>query len=117
MKILFTGDICFKGCFENNSNPFSAELVSLFESVDYIHCDLEGPIYDNELNNPRGLCLFSHSRDVKKIIDYGFNVFSIANNHICDLGVGPVQETIKFLILRQHQVFYVAIRKSAKDER
>lgn len=92
MKLLFVGDIFItkpeKICIED-------ELKKFISSHDIICCNFEAPIKTNgEPIEKRGPAIFQSSDTPKKLAEYGFNLISLANNHIMDYGISGLKSTI-----------------------
>ena len=92
MKLLFAGDV-----FITKPDNFTLEtgLQEFIVSHDIICCNFEAPIKTNA--NPiekRGPALFQSPDTPKKLEKYGFNLISLANNHIMDYGVSGLESTI-----------------------
>jgi hypothetical protein len=84
MSILFCGDIYS----ENEEFFLDSDLKDLITKSEYSICNFEGAI---RLNQPTevlkaGPKIEQSLEFSRKVINYGFNVFSLANNHIFDIG-------------------------------
>lgn len=63
-------------------------------ATDFLLANLEGPISDTPYVNPGTAMVFNFRPDVIPILQkYGFNLFSIANNHNYDMGEKGVRQT------------------------
>ncbi|MEL3908410.1 MAG: CapA family protein [Treponemataceae bacterium] len=93
MKLLFVGDTFIK-----QPERFSIEktLHDFMLGHDVICCNFEAPIEtDCKPILKRGSALFQSKYAPKKLSDYGFNLMSLANNHIMDYGKLGVENTLK----------------------
>lgn len=64
------------------------------KSYDFLFANLEGPISDTPYVNPGTAMVFNFRPDVIPTLQkYGFNLFSIANNHAYDMGEKGVRQT------------------------
>jgi len=84
MSILFCGDVYS----EDEDFLLDSYLKDLIANSEYSICNFEGAI---RLNQPTkvlkaGPKIEQNLGFSRKIINYGFNVFSLANNHIFDMG-------------------------------
>ncbi|MFZ4263221.1 CapA family protein [Sphingobacterium sp. HJSM2_6] len=89
-KFIFVGDAVL------SSKPvLSAELKSLFDSADVLSCNFEAPLTGYGSPIQKTGPLVSQSVDAPRLLlDMGFNLFSLANNHIYDYGDLGLQNTI-----------------------
>lgn len=65
---------------------------------DFTFANLEGPISDSPYVNPGTAMVFNFKPEVIPTLQkYGFNLFSLANNHAYDMGVDGAQQTRDYL--------------------
>lgn len=100
IKLFFVGDIIYEK--NQNNDLISEELYNIISGHDIKCCNLEAPIVDEAIINTEkankvGPSHYQKAADVEKIIEAGFNMFSIANNHIMDYGMKGLKNTINFL--------------------
>lgn len=92
-KILFVGDVVLE------SKPqFSEPFNALFQSAKIKSCNFEAPI--SGFGQPivkTGPLVSQNPKAGKWLIDLGFNLFSLANNHIYDYGKEALDATINSL--------------------
>ncbi len=97
IRLFFTGDIAYK----KNRKLLSNELNHIVNSHDIKCCNLEAPIVEETMNIEKakkaGPSLCQGYKEVEELLDNGFNMFSLANNHIMDYGVKGLNNTIEFL--------------------
>jgi poly-gamma-glutamate synthesis protein (capsule biosynthesis protein) len=94
-KAIFVGDIVIQ-------NKISHALVtpslrSLIESHEIVACNFEAPIIGSS-SSPiakAGPHLYQHPDSAKIVKEAGFNIISLANNHINDYGTDAIQTTIQ----------------------
>ena len=107
--VLFVGDMMFDRYIRtvlvrNGNEHVLGGVEQLLAEADMNVGNLEGPITDNlsqsqdtqvgELTNMR----FTFAPSVRKLLlDYGFDLVSIGNNHIKDFGADGVRSTTKYL--------------------
>ena len=101
--ILLAGDIMLgRGIRELiNQNsvyyPFQ-KIVQLFRGVDIVFANLEGPVVENPLEFAHQSLQFAfHPKVLEGITWSQINLFSLANNHIKDMGNEGFEETIDWL--------------------
>lgn len=100
MKIIVCGDICFNSINENKACKGDADAlftnaVSLIKNADISICNLECPLTDsNDKLLKSGPNLKAPSNSVNVLGKVGFNIASLANNHILDYGEVGVKDTI-----------------------
>lgn len=103
MKIIFTGDINFRG-IDNISEEHSAQILSdvlpYVKDADFVIPNLECPLGDKEKyapikkSGPNLICPESGISFLKAINAYAVTV---ANNHIGDFGAGALKNTLRLL--------------------
>lgn len=95
IKIFTCGDIVIKS---NKDKILSDEIKKLISSADISICNFEGPIESKGKSIPKA---GPHVKQLKEAIsilkNVGFNVFSLANNHIYDYGDEGLGATIEEL--------------------
>jgi hypothetical protein len=102
MKLLITGDFCPINRFNDfiDNNDFLANIKSLTSNVDLAITNLECPLTNSEYPiNKTGPSLKSSPRYANLLSDLGFNVVTLANNHIMDYGKSGLLDTMKNLDL------------------
>lgn len=103
MKLIFTGDINFRGLEGLDSEQFRkivSEVKPYFDSCDFSIVNLETPLADKEKHSPiykSGPNLISSPKNVTFLKALGADVCTIANNHIGDFGEGAVLDTLDTL--------------------
>jgi len=88
--IAFVGDI-FLGSGEIE---LSEEVVDVFAKADYAVANLESPITSCQPIDSPKILLCSQCGREEKLRQWGINLVTLANNHICDHGATGLQETI-----------------------
>jgi len=103
MKILFTGDINFRGQtnldFEK-SKIILSEVLPFVQNADFVIPNLESPLANREKHKPiykSGPNLIGSTKHVCFLNALRANVVTLANNHIGDFGPAAVEETIQLL--------------------
>jgi len=93
IKVFVCGDIVITS---NNAKIISNELNKIISSADISICNFEGPIESRGKPIPK---VGPHVKQLKEAItilkNVGFNVFSLANNHIYDYGEMGLKKTLK----------------------
>jgi len=109
--ILLVGDIMLDRGVENlikqNSIYYPFQKISHFlRGIDIVFGNLEGPIVKNSPEFSDNSLKFAFNLDVMKAISWcNFNLFSLANNHILDMGKEGLEETKRWL--RKYQINFV----------
>lgn len=90
VKLFFVGDVC-----SNNSICFSEELTNEIKQYDIKCCNFEAPVIDEGMKPSKkaGPVKGQNKEVAKNLIEEGFNLISIANNHIMDYGKEGLKET------------------------
>lgn len=97
-KLLFVGDV-FLNSDNENRMLFDESIRAIFNQSDICCCNMEGAIYTQTASKvPKiGPSLIQSSYAAKILIENGFNVYGLANNHIWDYGYLAVENTLKEL--------------------
>ena len=101
MKIVIAGDYCPKDrvaeLIDSNryENIFS-DVTEIIAQVDFRILNFECPIVNGECRpiEKNGPCLKTTKNSLKPIVDAGFNVVTLANNHFYDFGDKGITDTI-----------------------
>lgn len=103
MKILFTGDINFRG-LENINSEMSeqilTEVMPYLKKSDYVIPNLECPLGDREKYKPikkAGPNLISPENGISFLKVMNAYAVTLANNHIGDYGSGALKNTLQLL--------------------
>ena len=108
LKFLFVGDLMLDRHvgerLEGKNVGFlldglAGEDKQFFSGFDIIGANLEGAVTDNGVHySPQNAYDFAFSpARIAELKDYGFNYFTLANNHFSDQGIKGVEETRKNL--------------------
>lgn len=120
MRISFTGDILvnkeqyrligeskvlYESIFKN--------AKSMFVDTDYLVGNLETPLGVSNFTNNKWL--FCTPGIMAKVLsEFGFNLLTLANNHILDRGIEGLATTIS--ILEKHKIDYIGSSKTVQRE-
>lgn len=94
IRLFFAGDVVQT---RKREKPLvDAELKSVIKKCDVACCNLEAPIITNVMkkNAKVGPSLYQNNRVIKDLCESGFNLFTLANNHIMDYGIHGIKNTI-----------------------
>lgn len=100
-QILIFGDICpdndYREMFDKNSNgAFSKEIAEEIKNSALVIANFECPATNNTVPLTKcGPALKAEPQDIHLLKNMGFDVLSLANNHILDYGMQGVYETLK----------------------
>src|SRR5690554_5846132 len=118
MKLFITGDFCpldRADISHGSSNElFSQSFKDLLASVDFRITNLECPLtnHPNAITKS-GPALKVDPKNVRLLTENGFNLVTLANNHIMDYGSEGLKETIRHL--EENNIDYVGAGKSTDD--
>ena len=121
MKILITGDFCPTGKTESliNDNEFDLlfeNFIDVCNSNDFCITNLECPITEASAKIEKtGPHLKSSLNTVEALKFAGFNIVTLATNHIMDYGVQGLTQTIE--ILENSNIKYVGVGSSLIEAR
>ncbi len=99
MKLFFAGDVVLNDNTYTDEKLVGVNLYSLISQHDVICCNLEGSI-ENEKIRPipkRGPSVKNGKLTPKRLQESGFNMLTLANNHIMDYGIGGLVYSLKIL--------------------
>jgi len=104
IKIFISGDFCpireAKNIITKISNPkdIFGELYEIINESDISITNLEGPLTDSESPIKKLSLNFKISPDIASLLkDVGFNLITLANNHIYDQGQKGLEDTFETL--------------------
>ena len=119
MKLLFTGDINFRGkdnvTFEE-SEKILTEVLPYAKKSDFVIPNLECPLADKEKHKPikkSGPNLICAPENICFLKALNTDAVTIANNHIGDFGEGAVKDTLE--LLEENNILYAGAGKNVKD--
>lgn len=97
IKLFFAGDFLISN--ETSKKRIIDESLSQeLDGCDILCCNFEGPIVEKSTKMKKiGPNIKNNKNNAKKLIEDGFNLFCLANNHIYDYGKKGIEETINFL--------------------
>ncbi|MBW2992959.1 CapA family protein [Candidatus Woesearchaeota archaeon] len=100
--ILLTGDIMLsRGVakrIKEHGSLFPFENIShILKQGDIVFGNLECPISDRGTRRNKRYVFRANPESIKGLISAGFNVLSVANNHILDYGSEAFEDTVTFL--------------------
>ena len=98
LSISSVGDISFQGRFSDSPTPkIFGQAAEIFKASDLAIGNLEGPLLEKG-NAAAGKCVLRGTTGWAAVLrEVGFDVVSLANNHIMDYGVDGLIETITSL--------------------
>lgn len=98
-KLFFGGDVVLaKDCVE--SAILDEELYKEIETCDIKCCNLEAPINNSHLLSPQrkiGPNNYNSEQCISALKQSGFNLVTLANNHIFDFGIAGIYKTLETL--------------------
>lgn len=109
MNLFFCGDIMPGGVLPYQDSYISSDLIEYMASFDFRIGTLEAAIgtnlpYDPVKMNGRQNIVYARNEDFFRIKEMGFDVVSLANNHVWDLGEEGLKNTIN--ILKENGILY-----------
>ena len=118
MKLFFCGDIMPGGVLPYQDQYIDPELLSYLRSFDFRIGTLESAIgtnlpFDPIKMNGRQNIIFARDKDFFRVKEMGFDVVSLANNHVWDLGEEGLRNTIR--LLDEHGIKYCGAGLNAED--
>lgn len=102
MNLLFCGDIMPGGVLPYQDKYITSELLDFMRGFDFRIGTLEAAIGTNLPYDPvkmagRQNIVYARNEDFFRVKEMGFDVVSLANNHVWDLGEEGLRNTIKVL--------------------
>lgn len=109
MTLLFCGDIMPGGVLPYQSQFITSELKEYMSGFDFRIGTLEaaigtGLLFDPVKMNGRQNIVYARNEDFFRVKEIGFDVVSLANNHIWDLGEEGLTNTIS--LLKENGILY-----------
>ena len=110
MKLLFTGDINFRGLAKPSPaicTDILAEVIPYFDKADFRIVNLETPLADKDNHTPikkSGPNLICDQENILFLDTLHTDVCTLANNHIGDFGEGAVVDTLE--LLKKHNILF-----------
>ena len=102
VSIIAVGDIMLgrnvgKDLLDKNSNYPFRQIKELIHNVDIAFANLECPISSRGEKQIKENCFRAKPDVIKGLRNTGFDILSLANNHIMDYGSDALDDTIDFL--------------------
>ncbi len=103
LKMLFTGDVCFKiqrDVTKESAKGILSELMPDFDAADLRVMNLETPLAEDDLGAPipkSGPNIIGRPHNLGFLAAAGCDCASLANNHTKDFGEEPLMNTIALL--------------------
>lgn len=109
MELFFCGDIMPGGVLPYQDEYIAPDLMEYMKGFDFRIGTLEAAIgtglpYDPVKMNGRQNIVYARNEDFFRVKEMGFDVVSLANNHVWDLGEEGLRNTIK--ILKENDIQY-----------
>lgn len=109
MRIAVCGDIMPGGVLPYQEQYIDSELLGFMKSFDFRVGTLECAIgtnlpFDEVKMRGRMNIVYARDEDFYRVKEMGFDVVTLANNHVWDLGVEGLKNTIK--VLRDNGILY-----------
>lgn len=112
LKFFASGDLVnFKG----KEDFIDGELIEVIQSADVAICNFEAPIKHNNMRpiKKAGPHVYQSGKSIQYLSKAGFNIVSLANNHIYDYGQEALENTL--LELNKHGVDFIGGGKDFED--
>lgn len=95
--MLFTGDIVINE--EGTQDIIEQEVKEIFKETNIVCGNLEAPFIDEQLvcEKKIGPVVSQRGNRAERIVELGFDIFTLANNHIMDYGIKGLEATKKKL--------------------
>lgn len=118
MDIFFCGDVMPGGVLPYQENYISDELKDYLKSFDFRIGTLEAAIgtdlpFDEIKMKGRQNIIYARDEDFFRVKEMGFDVVSLANNHIWDLGEKGLKNTIR--LLDENGIMYCGAGMNAEE--
>jgi poly-gamma-glutamate synthesis protein (capsule biosynthesis protein) len=107
IRLKAVGDISLKTKF--NSHPFS-KIKEALNYKDILFGNLETVLSTQDIKIERAHPLYIDPGKVKYLKDAGFDILNVANNHIMDLGIEGLNETLD--VLQTNNISFIGANNS-----
>ena len=118
MNLFFCGDIMPGGVLPYQDNYITPELLGYMQGFDFRIGTLESAIGTNMPYDPvkmagRQNIVYARNEDLFRVKEMGFDVVSLANNHVWDLGEEGLKNTIR--LLNENGIKYCGAGMNAEE--
>lgn len=117
LNISFTGDVCLNGRFAENLKSgkplFDASVQHFLSKQPFLCCNFEGAESDENSVIKKGTSLKNESGSISYLTGQGFNIFNLANNHIFDVGLKGLTDSI--FKINNHEVYYLGAGRNIQE--
>ncbi len=120
MKIIVTGDVCFKAIYNKIDREFSnsvlKEIKPILEGADYTIMNLETPLLKSASCKPitkSGPNIFGIEKNIEFLLSADCDCVTLANNHIGDYGERGVCETLE--LLSENKISYIGAGRNTEE--
>jgi poly-gamma-glutamate synthesis protein (capsule biosynthesis protein) len=104
IKLLAVGDISLTTL--NNRHPFQ-EVAGVLRNKDILFGNLETVLSHSSKAAQKAVTLYTAPENVSYLTDVGFDILSVANNHILDMDAAGCHETLD--VLHQHCLKFIGV--------
>lgn len=120
INVIATGDIMLGGNLaqplkEKGWEPFFFHFSEYFKNADILFGNFEAPISHERPTQRNKILLYQDRAVIGYLKDLGYNILSIANNHIMDYGENGLGDTIQ--ALREQGIGHIGAGNNAEDAR
>lgn len=102
LKLMAVGDITLQT--RNNEHPFNY-VMNLFGKKDILFGNLETVLSTTGKEAKKSVVLKTSPDSISYLVDAGFDILNIANNHVLDLGLEGFRNTLD--LLDEHELEYI----------
>ena len=100
MRIFIGGDIMPGGVLPYQETYIDEGLKAMLSQYDFrvgtLECAIgDGLPFDDEKIKGRANIIYARTEDLSRVKELGFDVVSLANNHVFDLGVEGLRNTMQ----------------------
>ena len=111
VKLIAVGDISLQT--KNDTHPFE-KVKEVFKNKDILFGNLETVLSNGGKVAEKAVVLYTPPDKLVWLKDAGFDILNIANNHIMDLGVEGVNETLK--VLCKNDLTFIGVKNQTFTE-
>jgi hypothetical protein len=111
VRLVAVGDISLQ---TRKGRSSFGNVQQAFATKDILFGNLETVLSNHGKEAEKAVVLHTSPDKVAYLKDAGFDVLSVANNHIMDLGIEGCNETLE--VLKKHDVSFVGVKNSTRTE-
>ncbi len=104
VKLIAVKDICLNP--KNNQHPFT-RVEEIFREKDILFGNLETALSDKGTEAEKAVLHYASQQKIQYLKDAHYDVVSVANNHVMDLGIQGLNNTLD--VLSEAEISFIGV--------